>query len=503
MPNEPLPAARISTKVLVLYTGGTIGMVPSIRGNPASPLKPAPKEDLIEYVPNPLDRIAWDIVGLLDDRGDIVGPLDSSSVGPRHWVYMANAIEESYGNYDGFVILHGTDTMAYTASALSFLLQNLSKPVIITGSQLPIFQPRTDAVLNFINSLYIAGYRATNLPRVPEVAICFGDALLRGNRTTKISTSRWQGFDTPNYSWLGRIGEHIAINKSLLRPVPNEELTPFFAHKLMQESVATIPLYPGMAAEALDNMLNLSARGFILRSFGAGNAPEDVKFLTALRKAVDSGKIVVNTTQCLEGTVEMGLYEASSGLQAAGVITGLDLTPEAALTKLMWLLASEEDASEVSTQMQIDQRGEQSGSVFEIDFGSVGAQSADVVQRISGTPSGRFQTKMLTRAMLRLTGVHIADLAIGEPIQISVFVNLPSANSKTSDKAPQFAGYLAGEYTDPEKTVLVRDITSTLARVHEAGRPVHLSFVSPLGKKFFAEGAFLTLFNESERAGSD
>ena len=187
----------MATKVYVLYTGGTIGMVPSDDKNPNSPLKPADQVQLTKYISEEIKQqgIDWTIDGLTDDEGNAVGPLDSSSVGPKHWVYMTHAIEKAYKDNDGFVILHGTDTMAYTASALSFLLQNLGKPVIITGSQLPIFQPRTDAVLNFINALYVAGYRVTNLPRVPEVAICFGDALLRGNRTTKTSTSRWQGFE--------------------------------------------------------------------------------------------------------------------------------------------------------------------------------------------------------------------------------------------------------------------------------------------------------------------
>jgi L-asparaginase len=488
--------ANPDAKVLVLYTGGTIGMVPSDSENAASPLRPAPKDRLVKFVPNPLGGIAWDIEGLNNDEGEAVGPLDSSSVGPKHWVFMAKAIGKAYGMYDGFVVLHGTDTMAYTASALSFLLQNLGKPVIITGSQLPIFQHRTDAVMNFINALSIAGYKATGLPRMPEVAICFGDVVLRGNRTTKVSTSRWQGFDSPNYPHIGRIGEHIVIEKSLLLPVPDEQRSPFFANAVMEESVATIPIYPGMDANVLGRMLSLDVSGVILRTFGAGNAPESEEFIAALKNAVASGKILVNTTQCLEGTVEQGLYEASFGLQNAGVITGLDLTPEAALTKLMWLLATEV-REEVPVQMQISQRGEQSGSAFDIRYGKIGESSKPVdIARISQRPPGQFRKETLKRAMLRLGGIGMDGAKLGERVGINSFVNLPSANVDTPTNVPQYAGELTGIYEGPEKTVLLRDITTTVSQVHETGRPLNLVLVPRIGQKFWAEGVYLTLFSE-------
>ncbi|MEA2897893.1 MAG: L-asparaginase [Bradyrhizobium sp.] len=488
-------ADKVTANVLVIYTGGTIGMTPSDPNNPASPLRPADKEGLAKYVPNPLEEIAWDIQGLVDHNGEPVGPLDSSSVGPKHWVYMAQAIEKAYEAYDGFVILHGTDTMAFTASALSFLLQNLSKPVIVTGSQLPIYRARTDAVLNFINALSIAGYRTTGLPKIPEVTICFGDVLLRGNRTTKVSTSRWQGFDSPNFPHLGKIGEHIVIDKALLLPSP-PDTSPFFVHKAIEESVATLPLYPGMDPDILERVLSLDLKGVILRTFGTGNAPDNEDFIGALKKAADNGKIILNTTQCVEGVVEQGLYEASFGLQNVGVITGLDLTPEAALTKLMWLLATETH-KEVATQMQISLRGEQSGSVFDIRFGEVGKKSKPLeVARLSERPSGQFQTSTLRRAMLRVSGVGMEGFDKGDEVRLSAFVNLPSANAETPITVPQFAGYLSGQYEGPEKTILLRDVTATIARVHETGRPINLTLVPPVGKKFWAEGAYLTLLNQ-------
>ncbi|MEA2976419.1 MAG: L-asparaginase [Alphaproteobacteria bacterium] len=496
MTDDP-STSRPVTKVLVLYTGGTIGMVPADESNPASPLRPAPKDRLIKFVPLRLKGraadIIWDIEGLTDENGEPVGPLDSSKVGPKHWKLMATAIGAAYEKYDGFVILHGTDTMAYTASALSFLLQNLGKPVIITGSQLPIFQPRTDAVMNFINALNIAGYRADGLmPLVPEVAICFGTVLLRGNRTTKVSTSRWQGFDTPNYPHLGQIGERIVIDKTVLRQVPAGSFT---ANPRMKESVATIPLYPGMAAKVLGNMLKLDVDGFILRTFGAGNAPDDSDFLNTLKEAIDAGKIVVNTTQCLEGTVEQGHYEASSGLQNVGVITGLDLTPEAALTKLMWLL--EEDPAEAALQMQINQRGEQSGSSYDVPYGEVGKGGTFVdIGKLAQRPARDLKTDSLERAVLRISALEMEDAKTGEPVSIAIFVNLNGANADTPTSVPQFAGYLSGTYEGPKKTTLVRDITPTLKRVNEEGRTIYINLVPPAGKRFRAHGAYLTLFTD-------
>jgi L-asparaginase len=477
-------------------------MIPSDPENPSSPLRPAPQSELTKFIPNPLEglnpgnNINWAIQGLIDERGIPIGPLDSSSVGPKHWVYMASAIAHAYESFDGFVILHGTDTMAFAASALSFLLQNLSKPVVITGSQLPIFKPRTDAQMNFINALHIAGYRATGLPKIPEVTICFGERLLRGNRTTKVSTSGWQGFDTPNCRHLGKIGEHIEIDSSVLLASPSESST-FFAHTKMEESVATIPLYPGMDAQVLYRMLDTDARGVILRSFGAGNAPDNEDFIAAIRKTIERGNIIVNTTQCLEGSVEMGLYEASSGLQSAGVITGLDLTPEAALTKLMWLLATEAPA-EVAVQMQINQRGEQSGSVFDVRYGQVGTKTRpQEVAKLSERPSGQFQIRTLKRAMLRLEGVGMEGVENSAEFRLRIFVNMPSADANTSETVPQFAGHLSAIYQGTENTVAVREITPIIARVHETGRPINLNLVAPAGKRFWAQGVYLTMFNEA------
>ncbi|MCW2249207.1 L-asparaginase [Azospirillum fermentarium] len=328
----------MTANVLVIYTGGTIGSVPSDPADPRSPLRPADPEQLAAYVPNPLNGIGWDLVGLTDDAGMPVPPLDSSSVGPKHWVWMAQTVAAAYDRYDGFVILHGTDTMAYTGSALSFLLRHLGKPVVVTGSQIPIFRPRTDAVVNLINALSVAGYKATGLPCVPEVCIAFADRLLRANRATKVSATRWAAFDSPNLPPLGRFDLGISIENGLIRPVPPE---PFTVHRRLNRRVMVLSLYPGMAADQIAGVLALpDIHGYVLRSFGAGNAPEDADFLDTLAAAVRAGKTIVTVTQCAEGAVEMGLYAAGAGLAEAGVLSGGDMTTEAAQTKLMWLLAN-------------------------------------------------------------------------------------------------------------------------------------------------------------------
>ncbi|MEI8393831.1 MAG: asparaginase [Rhodospirillaceae bacterium] len=346
------------TKVLVLYTGGTIGAVPEVPDHSAGPLRPAGKERLRPYIPNPLGGIAWDIIGLTDENGAPVPPLDSASVGPKQWLWMARAIERHYPEYDGFVILHGTDTMAYTGSALSFLLENLAKPVVMTGSQLPIFQTDTDAVINFTNALRVAGYKATGLPRVPEVTIAFADRLLRANRATKISTINRRGFDSFNLPPLGSFGEHVSINTELIRKTPEPGQYPFFVYPKLDSRMMPFSIFPGMRTEHLKSILDLSdIKGFVLLTFGSGNAPDDTDFLRVVSDAVRAGKTIVNVTQCLEGKVEMGRYTTGSGLQAAGVISGRDMTFEAALTKLMWLSGNPENG-DMAAEMLVDRRGE-------------------------------------------------------------------------------------------------------------------------------------------------
>ena len=355
--------------VLILYVGGTLGMRRAQEDNAASPLSNVSASELMELMSDfgRAEGITWELSSLEDEQGQAVEPVDSSAVGPRHWIWIARHLERRYEEFDGFVVLHGTDTMAYTASALSFLLVNLGKPVVLTGSQLPIFALRSDARQNLLHALMVAGGRALGLPRVSEVVICFGENLLRGNRTRKTSTSGWQGFDSPNYPPLGVLDESLRIYSELLRPPPSADAA-FYVHHQLESRVLDLTLFPGLQASYLRTLLQQEElRGVVLRAYGAGNAPEDEELLACLGEAASQGKTILVVTQCHEGRVDLGRYASSRGLLLQGICSGFDLTPEAALTKLMWVLANER-GEEVRVQLQLDQRGEQSFARHELRF---------------------------------------------------------------------------------------------------------------------------------------
>ncbi|MFN0105483.1 MAG: asparaginase [Bryobacteraceae bacterium] len=343
-----------ATRVLVLYTGGTIGMVPVDPARPDGTRRPGAKEDVLRYIPGVGERddIAWE---LLSDPA--LPPADSSDIRPKDWLAMAAILEREYANWDGFVILHGTDTMAYTASALSFLLENLGKPVVLTGSQTPLFHERTDGRLNLIHALRIAGHPATGLPLVPEVAICFGKRVVRGNRARKMSATDSDAFDSPNLRPLGVIETDVFLDRTLLRPIPEQT---FRTHRTMSNQVIDITIVPGMPPKLLETLLaGPEIRGALLRTFGQGNFPSDPDLLKVISDASAQGKVLVNVTQCPRGRVNMEQYEAGRLLAERGVIGAGDMTPEAAYTKLAWLLATGEN---VHDRMQQDLRGELSPS---------------------------------------------------------------------------------------------------------------------------------------------
>jgi len=465
------------TRVYILYTGGTIGMAPKDKDDPYSPLEPKQLDEILKYIPGcsytPETKFrspeAQDLAKkrrqfLELDNGNVIEfgfgtlepPIDSSSITPKHWEEMAKSIEKVYPDYDGFVILHGTDTMAFTSSALSFMFENLAKPVVISGSQLPISQTRNDAVQNFINAIHIAGYKATDQPLIPEVIIVFADRIVRGCRASKVNAADWAGFSSPNFPLLGSIGENITINTNYILSPPSGNKK-FFVKSDMGKNVFNISLFPGFTGKqnALMSKLFLddAVDGIVMRTYGAGNAPDDPTFLETIRDSIKDGKLIVNVTQCLVGTVEMGLYEASSELLDAGVLSGLDMTPEAALTKLMWTLGTQFGDGRIS-QMQISQRGEQTENLFDLRFGGLERAKSKDSYTNAVSPDGRLDRNRISRAMLRISGLGIEGAQDGEIVRIRAFMNMPSAKQETPEEEERCVVVIEFSYESarPEQT---------------------------------------------------
>lgn len=348
---EPVSCACGSSrpKILIIYTGGTIGM---IENSKTGALEPFDFEYLIDNVPK-IKRLDYDIDSFQFDI-----PLDSSAMTPSHWQDIAYVIACFYDKYDGFVVLHGTDTMAYTASALSFMLENLRKPVVITGSQLPIGEVRTDGEENLITSLQVAAARrADGSPMLEEVAILFENYLWRGNRATKYSADNFNAFKSSNFPRLAKIGMGITFREEVLwRP---RESAPLRVHYGMDTNVMYLSLFPGITETMIRHAFSTPGlKGVVLKTYGAGNAPTDPFFIKAVREAVENGLVIVNISQCDNGMVVPHRYETGTALYDAGVISGHDLTSEAAITKLMFLFGQNYSIEEVKQLMEIPLVGE-------------------------------------------------------------------------------------------------------------------------------------------------
>ena len=338
------------SSILLIYTGGTIGM----KDDPAvQALRPFNFSQILEEVPE-LAKFAYRIDSYTFD------PLiDSSDVEPGLWTALAGLIEERYDEYDGFVILHGTDTMAYSASALSFMIEGLTKPVIFTGSQLPIGAPRTDGKENLISSVEIAAAKDENgLAIVPEVCIYFDNVLMRGNRTSKINSDNFRAFRSENYPPLAEAGISIRYNLPyIIRPC-DASLKPVF-HKKLDTRVSILKIHPGITPQVVRNITcNPDARAIIIETYGAGNAPSKDWFISIIREASQMGKILLNVTQCIAGSVNMDIYATGKSLKLAGVLNGYDSTTEGALAKLFFLMGAHEDNDEVRNGLENNLRGE-------------------------------------------------------------------------------------------------------------------------------------------------
>ncbi len=333
--------------ILVIYTGGTIGM---IRNPETGALTPFNFDALYRHIPI-LETFNCRIESYSFD------PLiDSSNMKPAFWIKLAEVIEENYNHYDGFVVLHGTDTMAYTASVLSFMLENLNKPVVFTGSQLPMGMIRTDGRENFINAVEIAAAYENGKPIIPEVCICFENNIMRGNRTNKFNAENFNAFLSGNYPLLAQVGVHIKyFTQNIIIPAP-EELK---VHKKLDQSVAILKLFPGITENVVQSILSIKGlKAVILETYGAGNAPTDKWFINALQEAISSDIVIFNVTQCKGGSVEMGKYETSIHLENIGVVGGYDITTESAIGKAMYLLGEEYTGDELIKMLQTPLRGE-------------------------------------------------------------------------------------------------------------------------------------------------
>ncbi|MGZ3751087.1 MAG: asparaginase [Mucilaginibacter sp.] len=334
------------SQILIIYTGGTIGMMSDPK---TKVLRPINFEQIMENVPE-LEKLNCKI--MVHSFAQII---DSSNMNPDIWSELAHLIKDNYDNVDGFVILHGSDTMAFTASALSFMLENLAKPVIFTGSQLPISAIRTDAKENLMTAIEIAKAKKHDRARVPEVCIYFDYKLFRGNRAFKYNSSKFEAFRSPNYPILAESGVHLKFSINDIRQ-PIEQ--PLKVHEKLVSDVAVLKLYPGIGAKVVETILSADVRGIVMETFGAGNTTTDKWFTDLLKNAIDSGKVILDISQCKVGTVELGRYETSKELKDMGVANGYDMTYEAAITKMMYLLGQYKEPLMIKELLETDLRGE-------------------------------------------------------------------------------------------------------------------------------------------------
>jgi L-asparaginase len=355
----------MQTKILLIYTGGTIGMVNDPETDSLVPLD-------FQQITNQLPELKNFDCQL--DSFEFETPIDSSNVNPEFWVELVSVIESKYYNYDGFVILHGTDTMAHTASALSFMIQDIDKPIILTGSQLPIGTIRTDGKENLITAIEIAMDKSRGTSIVKEVCICFENQLLRGNRSSKMNAEYFNAFSSENYPTLAEIGINIHYKYNFLHK-PQIEDKPTFK-KNLNRNVAVLKVFPGMTKEYVEAIVNIkNLKGLIIETYGAGNAPAEDCFLDNIELAIEKGIFVINVTQCKAGSVNQGKYETSVKLQKLGVVSAKDMTLEASLTKLMFLLGENLKGSDLHDAFVKSISGEMTRTFMRNEYFTMNEQS--------------------------------------------------------------------------------------------------------------------------------
>jgi L-asparaginase len=417
----------INKGVFVIYTGGTIGSMPKDPNDPNSPQVVVDWKKFKELTP----QLAEEYLGFKVDAYS-TQPLDSCNIGPKEWKEMADVIKKNYNDYEGFVILHGTDTMVYTASALSFMLKNLAKPVIITGAQLAfLFNVRNDGFQNMITALQIANPRHTKIPVIPEVCIYFSGKLLRGNRCRKVNASGFDAYQAPNYKPLGVAGESIDVDERLILKVPQGKT--FTTQTRMETNVVAINFFPGIQdGDILKNILaDKKLKGVVLMAYGAGNIPTKPEVMQLIKEVTDRGVVVLNVTQCGGGKVELGMYETSALLLDVGVVSGVDITPEAALTKLMLLLGDEDMTHhQVALKAQQNIAGEQSLSIYTTEFTSKENQVDTENNRVR-IPAADIEkdwesVDQIDRIILRFRNGKIQKKSENPYVDIKLFIDIES-----------------------------------------------------------------------------
>jgi L-asparaginase len=456
--------------VLLIYTGGTIGSMPKDPSDEASPQIVVGWDEFKKNTPS-LDQ---NQLGYRVDFEKTSELLDSCNIGPKIWTEIANIISTNYNDYEGFVILHGTDTMVYTATALSFMLANLAKPVILTGAQRThLFQIRNDGLQNMITAISLANPKATGIAAIPEVMILFGQDLLRGNRTRKRDANGYAAYESPKYPPLARIGASIVVDEGRILPPPDGA---FFLRSNLERDVIDFNVFPGVVETKIADLLldgtKFKPKGVVVRAYGAGNIPTDVNFLKRIEASAKSGVVFYNVTQCTHGRVELGLYETSNLLLGIGMVSGTDLTPEAALVKMMIALGDEDLAGNsvaLRNFLQQSQAGEQSTSIQEVPYPPKSGSISGGTPRFRFAPdrelSGTWDAEKLESATLRLFG---AEIIADHPINIDIFAGVSSNEPLPDENSPSFVGVARRAPTN-DKTILAFDVSAATRRLFKPG----------------------------------